>query len=255
MQAAGDIILETRDLTVAFGGLVAVDHVSLQVRQGEFKSIIGPNGAGKTTFFNLISGVNRPTAGHVFFRGQEVTGLPAYALSRRGMGRSFQITNLFPNLTVVENVRLAVQSRASVGARLFTPAARFAEFTDRAAATLRQVGLHGREYSPANALAHGDKRKLEIAMLLATDPLLLLLDEPTAGMSHEEVPAILDLLEQIRAEGTRTVMLVEHKMDIIMRISDSVAVLRMGALIANGSPEQVAADPAVQEAYLGGMAS
>lgn len=248
-----DPIIETRGLTVAFGGLVAVDNVSLSVRRGEFKSVIGPNGAGKTTFFNLISGVYRPTAGSVFLNGREITGLAPYEISRLGMGRSFQITNLFPNLTALENVRLAVQSRASVGARFFSHFTRYREFIARAEEVLATVNLSGREHTPANALPHGDKRKLEIAMLLATDPEVLLLDEPTAGMSHDEVPQVLEVIAAIK-EGGKTILLVEHKIDVIMSLSDSVAVLKNGALIADGTPADVAADPAVQAAYLGGPA-
>lgn len=248
-----DVILETQGLSIAFGGLVAVDGVSLQVRRGEFKSVIGPNGAGKTTLFNLISGVYRPTRGKVLFRGEDLTGRPPYVISRRGIGRSFQITNIFPHLTVLENVRLAAQSRASVGARILTHFSRYGRFVERAEQVLARVHLSGKESQMAVTLPHGDKRKLEIAMLLATDPELLLLDEPTAGMSREEVPAILQVIAGIKATG-KTIMMVEHKIDLVMSLSDSIAVLRNGALIADGPPAVVAADPAVQRAYLGGVA-
>jgi branched-chain amino acid transport system ATP-binding protein len=244
-------VLETRRLSVAFGGLVAVDNVSLQVRPGEFKSVIGPNGAGKTTFFNLISGVYRPVAGQVLFKGREITGLPPYEISRLGIGRSFQITNLFPNLTTLENVRLAVQSRANVGARFLSHFSAYRRFLERAEEVLAATGLSGREQVVANALAHGDKRKLEIAMLLAADPEVLLLDEPTAGMSHDEVPGILEVIAGIKRAG-KTILLVEHKIDVVMSLSDSIAVLNRGALIADGPPAAVAADAAVQQAYLGG---
>lgn len=246
-------ILETRDLTVQFGGLVAVDHVNLKVRQGSFQSVIGPNGAGKTTLFNLICGVYRPTGGQVFLRGQEITGLPPHKISRMGLGRSFQITNIFPNLTVHENVRLAVQSRATVGHRLLTLAGSFRQFDDRAYEILEQVGLRQKAAALATSLPHGDKRKLEIGMLLAMDSDLLLLDEPTAGMSHDEVPAIIDVIHRIKASG-KTILLVEHKMDIILSISDLVTVLKNGAVIAEGTPAEIAQDPQVRAAYLGGMA-
>lgn len=245
-----DIILQTQDLSVAFGGLVAVNGVSLAVRAGEFKSVIGPNGAGKTTFFNLLSGVYRPTRGQVLYRNQDITGLPAHAISRLGLGRSFQIASLFPNLTVLENVRLAVQSRARVGLRLLSHHVAFPAFVERARTALAEVGLSGREPQLAGTLSHGDKRKLEIAMLLAADPAVLLLDEPTAGMSQDEVPAILALIERIKSTG-KTMLLVEHKIDMVMRLSDSIAVLRYGELIADGTPAEVAADKMVQAAYLG----
>lgn len=248
-----DDILQTRDLTVRFGGLTAVDNVSLHVRPGTFQSVIGPNGAGKTTLFNLICGIYKPTSGRVLFKERDVTGLPPHRISQLGMGRSFQITNIFPNLTVLENVRLAVQSRSSVGYRFLALAASFGEFADKARTILAQVNLQGREDVIANALAHGDKRKLEIGMLLATESELLLLDEPTAGMSHDDVPAVIDVIERIKATG-KTILMVEHKMEIILAISDTVTVLRQGAVIAKGTPAEVAADPLVRSAYLGGMA-
>ncbi|HEY3367397.1 MAG TPA: ABC transporter ATP-binding protein [Symbiobacteriaceae bacterium] len=248
-----EYILETQDLTVQFGGLVAVDHVSLKVRPGTFQSIIGPNGAGKTTLFNLICGIYKPTAGRVIFRGREITGLPPHRVSQLGLGRSFQITNIFPNLTVLENVRLAVQSRSNVGYRLLSLATSFTRFEDRAREILAQVNLDGKDMVIANTLPHGDKRKLEIGMLLATESELLLLDEPTAGMSHADVPAVIEVIEKIKATG-KTILLVEHKMDLILSLSDMVTVLKNGAVIAEGIPGEIAADPAVRAAYLGGMA-
>lgn len=246
-------ILETQDLTVQFGGLVAVDHVSLKVRTGTFQSVIGPNGAGKTTLFNLICGIYKPTHGRVIFRGRDITGMPPHRVSQLGLGRSFQITNIFPNLTVLENVRLAVQSRANVGFRLFSLASGFTRFEDRAREILAQVNLAGKEQTVATTLPHGDKRKLEIGMLLATESELLLLDEPTAGMSHDDVPAVIEVIEKIKATG-KTILLVEHKMDLILALSDTVTVLKNGAVIAEGTPDAVSAHPAVRAAYLGGMA-
>lgn len=246
-------ILETKELTVRFGGLVAVDRVNLKVRRGTFHSVIGPNGAGKTTLFNLICGIYTPTSGQVTFNGREITGLPPHRVSQLGLGRSFQITNIFPNLSVLENVRLAVQSRASVGYRFLSLASSYKAFEAKARTILAQVKLEGKESTVANLLAHGDKRKLEIGMLLATDAELLLLDEPTAGMSHDDVPAVIEVIEQIKASG-KTILLVEHKMDLIMSISDTVTVLRHGGVIAEGTPAEIAADPLVRSAYLGGMA-
>ncbi len=245
-----ETILQTEDLTVAFGGLVAVDGVSLAVRRGEFKAVIGPNGAGKTTFFNLLGGIYKPTRGRVLFRGRDITGLKPHAIAYLGLGRSFQIAQLFMHLTVLENVRLAVQSRHRVGTRLLSHHTAFPGFIARAEQTLADVHLTGHEQQLAATLSHGDKRKLELAMLLATEPELLLLDEPTAGMSQDQVPPILALLERLKAAG-QTIMLVEHKIDMVMRFSDSIAVLEYGRLIADGTPAQVAADPRVQQAYLG----
>lgn len=246
-------ILETEGLTIRFGGLVAVDNVTLKVKPGTFQSIIGPNGAGKTTLFNLICGIYKPTAGRVLLRGQDITGLPPHQISHLGLGRSFQITNIFPNLTVLENVRLAIQSRKNVGYRFWALASALTEMVDQSLAVLQQVDLLDQQATLANSLAHGDKRKLEIAMLLATQSEILLLDEPTAGMSHDDVPGIIAVIEKIKATG-KTVLLVEHKMDIILSVSDRVTVLRLGGVIAEGTPAEVAADPLVRAAYLGGMA-
>lgn len=246
-------ILTTQDLTVQFGGLIAVDHVNLKVRRGTFQSVIGPNGAGKTTLFNLICGIYKPTSGSVRFRGRDITGLSPHRISLLGLGRSFQVTNIFPNLTVLENVRLAIQSRANVGYRFLRLADSFTAFTERAREIVQQVKLSDREQEVANVLSHGDKRKLEIGMLLATESEMLLLDEPTAGMSHDDVPDIMDVIEQIKATG-KTILMVEHKMDIILTISDFITVLQNGAIIAEGTPQEIASDPVVRSAYLGGMA-
>jgi branched-chain amino acid transport system ATP-binding protein len=245
-------ILETEGLTRSFGGNIAVNGVSLSVQKGEFKSVIGPNGAGKTTFFNLISGMMPPSSGRVFFAGHEITHMPAFKRSHLGIGRSFQITNVFPNLTVLENVRLAEQSRGSHAFNFWRSYRQFPQDEERAYATLEMVMLGGRELQLASTLSHGDKRKLEIGILLATNPLLLLLDEPTAGMSRDEVPGIIEVVQRIKRAGGRTVMLVEHKMDMVMSVSDSVAVMHYGQLIADGSPEEIAQNDTVQSAYLGG---
>ncbi|MFZ5825261.1 MAG: ABC transporter ATP-binding protein [Bacillota bacterium] len=248
-----EYVLETQDLTVQFGGLVAVDHVNLKVKRGTFQSVIGPNGAGKTTLFNLICGIYKPTHGRVRFLGRDITGMPPHQVAQLGMGRSFQITNIFPNLTVLENVRLAVQAKANVGLRIFSLASSFTHFEERAREILKQVNLGGKEQLVATTLPHGDKRKLEIGMLLATESELLLLDEPTAGMSHDDVPAVIEVIEKIKATG-KTILLVEHKMDLILSLSDSVTVLKNGAVIAEGTPDEISNDPQVRAAYLGGIA-
>jgi branched-chain amino acid transport system ATP-binding protein len=247
----GNNILETQELTRAFGGHIAVNEVSLSVRQGEFKSIIGPNGAGKTTLFNLISGMMPPSGGRIIFEGQDITGLPAHKRSHSGIGRSFQITTIFPNLTVLENVRLAVQSRGGHAFNFWRSYKGFPGDEERAYAILEMVLLGGRELQLAQTLSHGDKRKLEIGILLATDPKILLLDEPTAGMSRDEVPGIIEVVQRIKLAGGRTVMLVEHKMDMVMSVSDSVAVMHYGQLIADDTPEKIAQNETVQSAYLG----
>jgi branched-chain amino acid transport system ATP-binding protein len=256
--AAGNVappdlpILRTVGLTRRFGGHVAVDHVDLAVPRGALKSIIGPNGAGKTTLFNLLSGQLRPTAGRVVFDGRDVTALGPAARTRLGIGRSFQLTHVFPTLTVIENVRLAAQARARRGLVAWRDARAYPGLEDEARAILRTVRLDRRADAPAGTLPHGDKRKLDVGILLGLDPRLLLLDEPTAGMALEEVPTIVALIEQIRREGARTILLVEHKIDMVMALSDSIAVLQEGRLIADDTPERVSRNPAVQAAYFGG---
>jgi branched-chain amino acid transport system ATP-binding protein len=225
------------------------------VAAGTLKAIIGPNGAGKTTLFNLLGGQYRPSAGRVFLHGRDVTRAGAAARTRLGIGRSFQLTNIFPTLSVLENVRLAVQARRRLGAVAWRDHRRFPELEDRAYELLQTVLLDTRWRAPAGELAHGDKRKLEVGILLALEPDVLLLDEPTAGMSLEEVPGIIALIQRIKAVRDRTILLVEHKIDMVMALSDSIAVLQDGRLIADGAPAAVSADPRVQAAYFGGGAA
>jgi branched-chain amino acid transport system ATP-binding protein len=228
-----------------------VDHVTLDVAPCTLKSIIGPNGAGKTTFFNLLSGQYRPSEGRVLFKGRDITGRGAAARTRLGIGRSFQLTNIFPTLTVLENVRLAVQARRGLGFTAWRHYRHFPDLEDTAYGLLESVLLEGKWAAAAGALAHGEKRKLELGILLALEPEVLLLDEPTAGMSREEVPTIIGLIERIRARRDRTILLVEHKIDMVMALSDSIAVLKDGRLIADGSPAEVSASREVQAAYFG----
>ncbi len=244
-------LVSTRDLTIRFGGHVAVDRVSLDVAPFTLKSIIGPNGAGKTTLFNLVSGQYRPASGRIHFKGRDVTRLGPAARTRLGIGRSFQLTNLFPTLSVLENVRVAVQARRGLGFRAWRDHREYPELEDRAYAILEQVLLESKWRAPASALSHGEKRKLEVAILLALEPELLLLDEPTAGMSLEEVPAIIALIERIKAARDRTILLVEHKIDMIVALSDSIAVLKDGRLIADDTPEAIGQNAEVQAAYFG----
>jgi branched-chain amino acid transport system ATP-binding protein len=245
-------IIETKDLTIRFGGHVAVDHVNLQIPPYTFKSIIGPNGAGKTTFFNMISGQYRPTEGRVFFKGQDITPLSPALRTKLGIGRSFQLTNVFLSLTVLENVRLAIQSQKNIGFNFWKNFLHFSELEDRAYEILNRVLLDTKWSVPASSLTHGEQRKLEIALLIGLEPEVLLLDEPTAGMALEEVPAILDLLKQIKNRKDKTILLVEHKMDVLMALSDSIAVLHEGKLIADDAPEAISKNKEVQEAYFGG---
>ena len=245
-------LIETKELTIRFGGHVAVDHVNLQILSNTFKSIIGPNGAGKTTFFNMISGQYSPTEGKVFFKGQDITSLSPAFRTKLGIGRSFQLTNVFPSLTVLENVRLAVQSKRNVGFNFWKNYLHFSEFEDRAYELLKMVLLNTKWNVPASSLTHGEQRKLEIAILLALEPEVLLLDEPTAGMALEEVPSILEILKQIKNRRDKTILLVEHKMDVLMALSDSIAVLHEGKLIADDTPETISKNREVQEAYFGG---
>jgi branched-chain amino acid transport system ATP-binding protein len=244
-------IIETRGLGLRFGGATIVDDVSFAVPEGLFVSIIGPNGAGKTSLFNLLSGLYRPSAGRIFLRGADITALPPHARVRRGLGRSFQLTTIFPGLTTLENARLAAQAARPGNFVLWRGAARDRAARDRAGAALATVGLRGREGVIAGALAHGDKRKLELALLLCIEPAVLLLDEPTAGVSAEEVPVMLDVIRRIRREEGKTILMVEHKMDVVHDLSDRVAVLANGALVAYDTPDAVMADPFVRSAYLG----
>jgi branched-chain amino acid transport system ATP-binding protein len=249
---SSQLLVETKDLTVRFGGNVAVNRVSLQVEEFSLKSIIGPNGAGKTTLFNLLSGQYKPTSGQVFFKGKDVTEVDPTRRTKLGIGRSFQLTNIFPTLTVLENVRLALQAKAGVGINFWRHYLDYPELEDQAYEFLGKVLLADRWDAVASTLTHGEQRKLEIAILLALDPELLLLDEPTAGMSLEEVPAILELIQTIKASRKRTILLVEHKFDMIMTVSDSIAVLKEGQLICDDTPEAVSCNAEVLEAYLGG---
>ena len=250
---ADEIILETRGLRREFGALVAVDDVSMRVQRQTLHSIIGPNGAGKTTFVNLLSGNLAPTSGKVFFKGRDMTNLPVHKTAHLGIGRSFQITNIFPNLTVLENIRLAAQALGKDNFRLFRSHRHFKQYEARAWEVIQQVDLTERALTLARNLPHGDQRKLELGMILAPDPELLLLDEPTAGMASEQVPELMALVRRIQAAGNKTVMLVEHNMNVVMSASDVITVMHQGRLLAEGSPAAIAANETVQTAYLGGL--
>ena len=257
------LMLETRNLTIRFGGHVAVDAVSCRFEPGTLTAIVGPNGAGKTTYFNLISGQLPASAGQVLLDGEDLSALPAPLRTRKGLGRAFQLTQLFPNLSVQENVRLAVQAREqgrqqlraggvwAGGLDLFKVWRDRQPWIDEAQALLHQVQLGDRLEQPAAALPHGDQRKLEVALLMALDPKVYLFDEPTAGMSVDDAPVVLDLIRALKARADRTILLVEHKMDVVRELSDRIVVLHNGRLVADGAPAEVMASPIVQQAYLG----
>jgi branched-chain amino acid transport system ATP-binding protein len=248
-----EIILESETLRKEFGALVAVDDVSIKIHRNTIHSIIGPNGAGKTTFFNLLTGNIEPTAGRVIFKGRDITRVPLHRKAHLGIGRSFQITNIFPNLTVLENVRLAVQALGRDNLRLLNHHRHFPRYEERAWEVIRLVGLTERALVPARTLPHGDQRKLEVGMILAPDPEVLLLDEPTSGMAGEVVPEMIDLIRQVHHGGGKTVVLVEHNMSLVMSISDRITVMHQGQVLAEGAPTEIAANQTVQNAYLGGM--
>jgi branched-chain amino acid transport system ATP-binding protein len=242
-------LLRVAGLSKRFGGLLAVDAVSLDVSVGEIHAVIGPNGAGKSTLINLLSGDLRPSAGSIVLAGAEIAGQSADRIARLGVGRAYQKTNIFPRFTALENCRLAAQARLPSSLRFFRPARRYPELVAAADRALALAGLEGRETRLAQALSHGEQRQLEIAMTLATEPRLLLLDEPLAGTGAEEAAAMVALLK--RLAGGHAIILVEHDMDAVFALADRITVMVNGAAIASGPPDAVRADPAVQEAYLG----
>jgi len=244
-------MLETRNLTIRFGGHVAVDHVSCAFTPGTLTAIVGPNGAGKTTYFDLISGQLRASEGSVHLNGVDITTQAASARTHAGLGRAFQLTQLFPNLSVIENVRLAVQSRRKQGLNLWSVWLDQRATLDRAMELVTRVKLADRADAHASSLPHGDQRKLEVAMLMALEPSVYMFDEPTAGMSVDDVPVILDLIRALKREADKTVLLVEHKMDVVRELADRIIVLHNGQLVADGEPAAVIASKVVQEAYLG----
>ena len=248
-----EIIFEARNLSKHFGALVAVDDVSIKVRKNSLHAIIGPNGAGKTTFFNLLSGNLEPTSGHVIYKGRDITHQPVHRTIHFGIGRSFQITNIFPNLTVFENIRLASQALGSDNFKFWQASSRFKKYEERTWNVIERVGLKDRAQTLARTLPHGDQRKLELGMILAPDPEVLLLDEPTAGMASEQVPDLIALIQGIQKEGNKTVMLVEHNMNVVMSVSDAITVMHQGMVLAEGTPAEIAANREVQTAYLGGL--
>ena len=244
-------MLRTEGLGLRIGGVTIVDGLSIDVRDGEFLVIIGPNGAGKTTLFNLLSGVTAPTSGRVQLEGRDITNAPPYVRARLGMGRTFQTSTVFAGLTVLENARLAAQAYLGGSNALWRLADREPAPIARARAALASVGLEAREAAVAGSLSHGEKRKLDLAILLCGEPKVVLLDEPTAGMAVEDAPGMMELVRTIHREQKKTVLMVEHRMDLIMGMADRMAVMHHGSLLAIDTPERIIANETVQSAYLG----
>ena len=246
-------LLALNGLTKRYGGLVAVNNVTMSVADGEVRAVIGPNGAGKTTLFHTITGVVKPTSGTVHFDGESITGLPAHTICQKGLSRTFQITSLFPEMSSRENIMLAAQARNPSRWLPWGGTGVFSRAREDADAVLEQLGLAPVAERPAGLLSHGDQRLLEVAMAMAQSPKVLLLDEPTQGLSVEETGQAVETLARFLAASRVTVLLVEHDMEVVFRLADKITVLHRGAVIADGTPDAVKADPSVQEAYLGGM--
>lgn len=248
-----EIAIKTQHLTKYFGSLAAVNDVSIDIHRNTLHAIIGPNGAGKTTFFNLLSGNLKPTRGEVFYKGMDLTKQPVHRMIHSGIGRSFQITNIFPNLTVYENIRLASQALEKKKFNIIQKVENLEGSETRTQDVIEKVGLTAQAMTLARNLPHGDQRKLELGMILAPDPEVLLLDEPTAGMAAEQVPVLIHLIQEIQKTGDKTVVLVEHNMNVVMSISDKITVMHLGKILAEGKPSEIAANEEVQIAYLGGL--
>ena len=244
-------ILATRNLGLDIGGATIVADVGLEVLDGELLAVIGPNGAGKTTLFNLVSGLRRPTNGSVELDGVDVTDQPPYRRAKAGIGRTFQVSNVFPLLSAHENVRLSAEAAIGGTMRIWRRATALREAVARATLTIARVGLAEREAWPARMLSHGDKRKLELAMLLAADKRVLLLDEPMAGVSMEDVPELVELIRSVHADEGKTVLMVEHHMEVVIGLAQRIAVMHGGRLLAVDAPDAIMANQTVRQAYLG----
>lgn len=242
-------MLQTEKLCKSFGALSATQEVDLQVEKGSIHSIIGPNGAGKTTLFNLLAGVFPPTSGKVLFKNKDISRLSVHERCRLGIGRSFQVTSIFPELTVAENVRLACQAKSGLAKSLFKKAANNREMNDKADSILEFMGIVGLRDSLAGTIPYGSQRSLDVAIAIGTDPELLLLDEPTSGMSPDDTVRMIDLIDRLSEHYT--IILIEHHMNVVMSISDTISVLQVGRLIAEGTPEEIQNNDDVKKAYLG----
>ena len=244
-------ILKTEKLTKRFGGLVAVNRVDLTIEENRLTSIIGPNGAGKTTFFNLLSGLMKPDEGKIFFGNLNITGYPSHRVAKQGMARSFQLLSLFNELTLFENIRMAVQAEKGHGLKMLSSIGALRDVNDRAFEIVQAIGLEGKENITAKNLSYGDRRILDIGISLASDPKLLLLDEPTSGLASRETGKMTEFIQGLARD--LTLVLIEHDMSIVLSISDHIAVLHQGRIIAEGSPDEIQQNEEVQEAYLGGL--
>ena len=244
---AAEPILRTEELTIRFGGLTALNRVNFAVRRGEIRAVIGPNGAGKSTFFNCLTGVLRPSSGRILLDGEDITGLPPDRISQKGIARSYQITNILPNASVLENVRIAAQSRHH-GWSMLRHHRAFRDIIERAEAVLQEVGLLGKADEVAGNLSHGEQRNLEIGIALATEPRLLCLDEPTAGMSATETHETMALVRRIARN--LTILVVEHDMEVVMELAQRITVLDYGEILAEGTPAEIQENPRVLEVYL-----
>lgn len=245
------IILKTTGLTKSFGQMNAVNNISLAFKGGELTAIIGPNGAGKTTLFNVISGRLKPSSGDIYFREENITGLPPHKILRRGIGRSFQITNIFPGLTALESLRIGILAHTKKSANFFSQVRKMNGVSEQAMQSLDVVGLADEKDTIASALSHGDQRRLDIALALTCQPDLLLLDEPTAGMNPDETKMLIELIQEISDERNITVIFTEHDMNVVFTISERIIVMQQGTMIADGKGEDIKGNKLVREAYLG----
>jgi len=244
-------ILRVENLNKNFGGLSAIRNVQLEFQENELCSLIGPNGAGKTTFFKMIMGLHSPTSGKIFFKNREITNFPTHQISRLGICQTFQILSIFPNLSVMENIRIAIQSKTKCNFDFFRSASRYEQLKQQARDIIGDVHLTGRESNLAKNLSYGEKRRLEIGITLARSPDLILLDEPTAGMAHDEIIDTMKLIQSISQR--KTLLMVEHNIDVVFSLSSRIVVLNRGEVIADGVPQKIREDERVQKAYLGGI--
>ena len=252
-HSAGEIILETQGLTRYFGNVAALDNISLVINKDQVTSLIGPNGAGKTTFFNALTGRFKPSSGHIIFKGKDITGLPPHKIIPRGLARSFQITSVFKELTVLENIRAAVIARSTARMNLFKHVNSFSSLYEQSIHYLKLIGLEDKKNLSCSTLTHGDMRVIEVGITLASDPDLILLDEPTQGMTPEETKRMVDLVKYLSKETKTTFFLIEHDMNVVFSISDRIVVLYYGKVLADGAPDEIRANQKVKEAYLGGL--
>lgn len=244
-------IIKTKSLTKRFGGLVAVNNVDLTIEENRLTSIIGPNGAGKTTFFNLLTGLMQPDGGKIYYKGEDITGSPPHRIVKEGIARSFQLLNIFNELSLFENIRIAVQAEKGHGLEMLSFINSLNEVNERSLEIIKTIGLEGKENITAKNLSYGDRRILEIGIALASNPRLLLLDEPTSGLASRETGKMADFIKHLAKD--LTIVIIEHDMSIVLSISDHISVLHQGKVIAEGTPDQIKQNDEVQEAYLGGL--